>query len=110
MILECDVETREMQPITQAELDARARERAMDERLHTFKISGEPIYMVRSRHTEPGSYHRVEVDGDRVVECTCLGWYYRASCTHAQAVLRRLERERRRRPAMTPASEPRAAA
>jgi hypothetical protein len=85
--------------MTQAELDERARERAISERIHTFKIAGQPVYMVRSRNTEPGAMHQVRVLGGAVQHCTCKGWYYRQSCTHAQAVTRRLERESKRRPA-----------
>lgn len=84
--------------MTHEELDMRARQRSIDERLHTFRIAGTPLYMVRSRGTEPGSYHQVRVNGTTVTDCTCAGWAYRQSCTHAQAVARRLERERRRRP------------
>jgi hypothetical protein len=83
--------------MTEEELDDRARERAISERLHTFKLAGEPIYMVRSRKSEPGSMHFVRVEDGRVTSCSCCkGWEYRQSCTHAAAVTRRLEREGRR--------------
>jgi hypothetical protein len=84
--------------MTKAELDGRARQRSIDERLHTFKVVGRPLYLVRSRHTEPGAMHEVRIDPQqRTIEhCTCKGWAYRASCTHSQAVLRRLEREGRK--------------
>jgi hypothetical protein len=91
--------------MTLDELDTRARQRAKEERLHTWKLTGQPVYMVRSRHTEPGSMHCVEVQDGRVMDCSCRGWQYRRSCTHAAAVMRRLEREGRsvnKRPAVTP--------
>jgi hypothetical protein len=83
--------------MTTTELDQRARDRAVTERLHTFKLAGQPLYMVRSRETEPGSMHQVHVTAGRVDHCTCKGWYFRKSCTHAAAVTRRLEREGRGR-------------
>ena len=80
--------------MTIAELNERARARAIAERLHTFKLAGAPAYLVRSRSTEPGAMHQVTVQGGRVAHCSnCAGWEYRRSCTHAQAVTRRLERE-----------------
>ena len=51
--------------------------------------------------TEPGAMHQVRINGrHEVTSCTCKGWFYRQSCTHSQAVERRLERESRKsRPA-----------
>lgn len=84
------------------ELQELARARAATERLHTFKLAGEPLYLVRSRGTEPGSMHQVHVGRTgKVDDCTCKSWAYRRICTHAAAVTRRLEREhpgRARRP------------
>jgi hypothetical protein len=77
------------------ELNDRATQRSVDERLHTFKIAGQPVYMVRSRETEPGSMHQVHVHAGTVQHCTCRGWEFRQRCTHAAAVTRRLEREGR---------------
>jgi hypothetical protein len=57
--------------MTDQELNARARERAIRERLHTFKIAGQPVYLVRSRQTEPGSMHPVRVSGGQVTRCGC---------------------------------------
>ncbi len=82
--------------MTTEELNEQALQRAVQERLHTFKVAGEPLYMVRSRQTEPGAMHRVSINARGVDHCTCKGWYYRGSCTHAAAVTRRLEREGRR--------------
>jgi hypothetical protein len=82
--------------MTTEELQTRATDRAIAERLHTFKIAGQPLYMVRSRETEPGAMHQVHVTAGAVDHCDCKGWYYRQSCTHAAAVTRRLEREGRR--------------
>lgn len=45
--------------MTTAEPDTRATRRAIDERLHTFKVTGQPVYLVRSRQTEPGSMREV---------------------------------------------------
>jgi len=87
--------------MTHTELDQRARQRSIDERLHTFKVAGQALYLVRSRETEPGAMHQVRINGRKeVASCTCKGWFHRQSCTHAQAVERRLEREgRKSRPA-----------
>jgi hypothetical protein len=85
--------------MTQAELDQRARQRSIDERLHTFKLAGRPVYLVRSRQSEPGSMHEVTIDPrtGQIQDCSeCKGWLYRQSCTHSQAVVRRLEREHRK--------------
>jgi hypothetical protein len=74
-----------------------AGQEAAPERLHTFKLAGQPTYIVKSRKLEPGSVHLVHVNyAGEVTHCDCPGWYYRQSCAHAQAVTRRLERERRR--------------
>jgi hypothetical protein len=78
--------------MTTEELQTRAADRAIAERLHTFKIAGQPMYMVRSRETEPGAMHQVHVHAGTVDHCSCKGWYHRQSCTHAAAVTRRLER------------------
>ena len=80
--------------MNERELEELARVRAATERLHTFKLAGEPLYLVRSRGTEPGSMHQVHVSRTgKVDECTCKSWAYRRVCTHAAAVTRRLERE-----------------
>jgi hypothetical protein len=81
--------------MTMTELTERATQRSIDEHLYTFKIAGQPMYMVRSRETEPGSMHQVHVTAAAADHCSCQGWYYRQSCTHAAAVTRRLEREGR---------------
>jgi hypothetical protein len=82
--------------MTTQQLDERARQRAIGERLHTFKLAGEPLYLVRSRGTEPGAMHQVHVNrAGSVDDCTCKSWEYRRICTHAAAVTRRLEREGR---------------
>lgn len=78
------------------EIETRATQRAIGERLHTFKIAGQPVYMVRSRETEPGAMHQVHITAGAVDHCDCKGWYCRQSCTHAAAVTRRLQREGRR--------------
>jgi hypothetical protein len=83
--------------MTSVEIQTRATQRSIAERLHTFKIAGQPIYMVRSRTTEPGSMHQVHVTAGTVDHCSCKGWFHRQSCTHAAAVTRRLEREARAR-------------
>lgn len=84
--------------MTDEQLDAGARQGASSERLHTFKLAGQPTYIVKSRRLEPGSVHLVHVNyAGEVTHCDCPGWFYRKSCAHAQAVARRLERERRRK-------------
>jgi hypothetical protein len=84
--------------MNEQELEERARLRAIVERLHTFKLAGQPLYLVRSRGTEPGSMHQVHISPDGVVDdCTCKSWEYRRVCTHSAAVTRRLNREAPRR-------------
>ncbi len=92
--------------MTPQELNERATARAITERLHTFKIAGAPTYMVRSRETEVGSMHQIHVSSGAVDHCTCTGWHYRQSCTHAAAVARRLEREGRTHTTRTTDDEP----
>jgi hypothetical protein len=75
------------------QIETRATNRAITERLHTFKIAGSPLYMVRSRTSEPGSMYQVHVTAGAVDHCSCKGWFHRQSCSHAAAVTRRLERE-----------------
>jgi hypothetical protein len=78
--------------MTDQELNNLARARAVSERLHTFKATNQPLYLVRSRKTEPGSMHTVRVSGGQVTRFSCAGWEYRQGCTRAPAVTRRLER------------------
>jgi hypothetical protein len=94
--------------LSKADLDQRARQRAAEEGIHTFRLAGVSAFLVKSRKTDPGAMHVVHVAGDgTVTECSnCPGWHYRQSCIHAAAVTRRLERERRvSRPALDPALE-----
>jgi hypothetical protein len=83
--------------LSKADLDQRARERAADEGLHTFRLAGSQAFLVKSRKTDPGAMHVVTVDETGTVTgCShCPGWDYRRSCVHAAAMTRRLERERR---------------
>ena len=84
--------------MTHTELDQRARARAADEHLHTWRLN-DGLYLVKSRKLAPGSHHLVAVDlhTGEIEHCSeCPGWEYRRSCTHAQAVERRLEREGRK--------------
>jgi hypothetical protein len=56
-------------------------------------------FLVKSRKYAPGSHHIVAIDPatGEVTHCSeCPGWHYRQSCTHAQAVQLRLERESRK--------------
>lgn len=80
--------------MTHAEIVDRARQRADAEHLHTFKIS-EDLYLVKSRNLAPGTHHMVTVDAHGTIACDCPGYRYRQSCTHVEAVRRRLEREAR---------------
>jgi hypothetical protein len=84
--------------MTTQELNERATARAVAERLHTFKVAGQAIYLVRSRETEPGAMHQVHVTAGAVDRCSCRGWGFRQSCTHAAAVTRRLQREHKASP------------
>jgi hypothetical protein len=83
--------------LSKADVNQRARERAAEVGLHTFRLAGSQAFLVKSRKTDPGSMHVVTVDTHGIVtDCSnCPGWQYRQICVHAAAVTRRLERERR---------------
>jgi hypothetical protein len=76
------------------DLATRARQRSTDEGLHSWSLCPGSLYMVKSRKGAPGSFHLVSVLDGRA-QCECLGAQYRGGDTraHAQAVLKRLERE-----------------
>jgi hypothetical protein len=83
--------------MTAAEIEARARQRAIDERLHSFAIEAQRLYLVKSRQSAPGTHHMIRVIGDGKASrllCDCKGYEYRKSCTHLEVVRRRGERER----------------
>src|SRR5439155_91199 len=82
--------------MTAAEIEARARDRAVEERLHSFAIEAQRLYLVKSRQSAPGTHHMCRVIGDHIgarVTCDCKGYQYRSSCTHSAVVIRRGERE-----------------
>jgi hypothetical protein len=71
-------------------LQARAMQRASDERVHIFAVPGRPnCYIVKS-HAE--RYYLV-AGPDGTVGCSCKGFEYRQSCKHAEALKMRLGRE-----------------
>src|SRR5690242_3846920 len=75
-----------------AELEARANQRAHDERVHIFTVPGrEGVYQTSSK-SEPGvKYSLVSRDG--IQACSCKGFEYRANCKHIEALRNRLARE-----------------
>lgn len=74
------------------ELQARALQRAYDERVHIFAVPGRPgVYITRSK-SQPRRRHTLIAADD--VACSCRGFEYRKSCKHAEALKNRLARER----------------
>ncbi len=76
----------------QAELEARARQRAKDRRIHVMAVPGRPGVYTVSSASEPGT-KRTLVNIDGVLACSCPGYFYRKSCVHAEALKDRLARE-----------------
>jgi hypothetical protein len=78
--------------MTFAELQARAIQRAHDERVHIFRVPGRPgVYRTRSK-SNPYRRHTL-VARDGVEACSCRGFEYRKNCKHVEALRNRLARE-----------------
>lgn len=82
---------------TYEELAQRARQRALEENLHSFCVERRRLYLVKSRKLAPGTYHMVRVHRNGQVTCDCPGWERWSVCAHQQTVVKRLEREASRR-------------
>jgi hypothetical protein len=89
----------------QIELDARAHQRAYEQRVHIFAVPGRPgVYTTRSK-SEPRVRYSLFANGDDVA-CSCAGFSFRQSCKHSEALKNRLGREATRgsrHPANAPA-------
>jgi hypothetical protein len=93
--------------MTTAELQARAHQRAYDQRIHIFAIRNRPGYYTARSRSEPGRrYTLVAIGSD--IACSCPGFYYRRNCKHVEALRNRLAREGRYFPEpLTTAAPPR---
>jgi hypothetical protein len=80
--------------MTQAELQARAHARAHEEHIYIRAVQNRPgYYTTRSRSRPSRRYTLVAIGND--IACSCLGFYYRRSCKHVEALRNRLAREGR---------------
>lgn len=85
----------EIPPMTFAELQARAIQRAHDERVHIFRVPGRPgVFRTCSKSNPHRRYTLVARAG--VEACSCHGFEYRKNCKHVEALRNRLAREARR--------------
>jgi hypothetical protein len=76
--------------MTREQLQARAADRAIAEHVRPYRLS-DGTYAVPSTTTDGIAYTvRVNVDGEP--ECTCLGYQYRQSCKHVEAVRAQLRK------------------
>ena len=82
---------------TYQELVQRARQRATEDKLHSFCVERGKLYLVKSRKLAPGTYHMVRVHWNGQITCDCPGWDRWSVCAHQQTVAKRLEREAARR-------------
>ena len=69
----------------------RARDRAKG--MQTYTLTDGRTYIVRSRSQE--GFYTVQTTDGSIDFCDCLGWRYRRLCKHSEAVLKRLQRERK---------------
>ena len=77
-----------------SELEARAKARALAERVRVVKLAGTNRYLARSRTAEPGSYFELDVSPWGHIRCSCSAYTYRGVCKHVMALKMRLARER----------------
>ena len=76
--------------ITMHEQRDRAQARASG--MRTWMLVNGRAYIVRSRSQD--GFYIVQTAGGEIVSCDCPSWHYRYLCKHAEAVLKRLRRER----------------
>lgn len=78
--------------MSEAQVEARANQRAYDQRVHIFAVPGRPgVYTTKSKSDPRERYALHVLDG--IVACSCTGFAYRRSCKHAEALKNRLARE-----------------
>ena len=88
-----------------AELQARAHQRAYDERIHIRAVRNRPgYYTTRSRSQPDRRYTLVAIGSD--IACSCPGFAYRRNCKHVEALRNRLAREGKRFPPAAVATAP----
>ncbi len=83
-----------------SELERRAEERALPERVRVVKLAGTKRYLARSRTVEPGSYFELYVSPWGHIRCSCAAFDYRGICKHVAALKMRLAREKQRHEAV----------
>jgi hypothetical protein len=89
-------------------LQARAMQRASDERVRIFAVPGRPnCYIVKS-HSDPSERYYLVAGPGGAVGCSCKGFEFRQSCKHAEALKMRLGREAIRSPQNVSSPEPQA--
>lgn len=79
-------------PMSQAQKEARATQRAKDEHVHVFAVAGRPGVFTTKSKSDPTERHTLVVDGTQV-HCSCKGYEYHRVCKHQQALVSRLARE-----------------
>ena len=69
----------------------RAQARAFG--MRTWALADGQTFLVRSRSQE--GFYTVQTTAGRIDYCDCDGWHYRHLCKHSEAVVKRLQRERK---------------
>lgn len=79
--------------MSEAQLLARAAQRAREEHVHVFAVAGQPGHYLTKSKSNPGERYNLVVGNDGIVGCSCKGFEYRCVCKHASALEARLARE-----------------
>jgi hypothetical protein len=79
--------------MNQTTLQARAQQRASEQHIHIFAVSGRPGCYVTKSKSDPAERYHLVAGPDGIVGCSCRGFEYRQSCKHAEALKNRLARE-----------------
>lgn len=83
--------------MTAAELQARAHQRAYEQRVSIRAVRNRPGYYTARSRSEPRRRYTLVALGDDIA-CSCPGFHYRRHCKHVEALRNRLAREGRRFP------------